>query len=119
MPAEGGAPRQLTHEPDSTRVGTPSWAPDGKSVLFVSTRGKRYNVYSIPMEGGEPRQMTHAPGGHRFGPYSLNGRKIAFYSTRVRPADLYGFNIYVRGAPGETEDKMAGKGTTTPGSPGT
>lgn len=118
MPAEGGEPRQLTHEPDSTRVGTPSWAPDGKSILFVSTRGKRYNIYSIPMEGGEPRQMTHAPGGHRFGSYSLDGRQIAFYSNRVRPGDLYGFNIYVMGASGETEDNMARQVTNSRGSPG-
>ena len=36
MPTEGGQPRQITHEPDSARAGTPSWAPDGKSFLFVS-----------------------------------------------------------------------------------
>ena len=118
MPAEGGAPRQLTHEPDSVRAGTPSWSPDGKSILFVSTRGKRYNVYSIPFEGGDAKQLTHAPGSHRFGCYSLDGRQIAFYSNRVRPGELYGFNIYVMGAAGETEDNMARQVTNSMGSPG-
>ena len=122
MPAEGGEARQVTHEPDSVRAGTPSWAPDGKSLLFVSTRGKRYNVYSLNVENGEakgdPKQLTHAPGSHRFGSYSADGRQIAFYSNRVRPGDLYGFNIYVMGASGESEDNMARQVTDSRGSPG-
>jgi len=122
MPAEGGTPHQITHEPDSVRAGTPSWAPDGKSLLFVSTRGKRYNVYSLKVEDGEakgdPKQLTHAPGSHRFGSYSSDGRQIAFYSNRVRPGELYGFNIYVMGASGESEDNMARQVTNSLGSPG-
>ncbi len=118
MPAEGGPARQVTSEPDSVRAGTPSWAPDGKSILFVSTRGRRYNIYSVPFEGGSPRQLTHAPGNNRFGSYSADGRKIVFYSNRVRPAELYGFNIYVMDASGETEDDMARQVTDSRGSPG-
>jgi Tol biopolymer transport system component len=118
MPAEGGEARQITHEPDSVRAGTPSWAPDGKSLLFVSTRGKRYNVYSIPFEGGTPRQMTHAPGNHRFATYSPDGKQIVFYSNRVRPGDLFGFNIYVMDPSGEQETQMARQVTNSMGSPG-
>ncbi|SRR6266550_3919427 len=118
MPAEGGVARQLTDEPDSVRAGTPSWAPDGRSILFISTRGKRYNVYSIPFEGGKPRQLTFAPGSHRFATYSADGRKIAFYSNRLRPGDLYGFNIYVMDSSGEREDEWARQVTNSRGSPG-
>ncbi len=118
MPAEGGEARQLTHEPDSVRAATPGWAPDGKSILFISTRGRRYNIYCIPFEGGEARQLTHAPGSHRFGTFSADGRKIAFYSNRVRPGELYGFNIYVMDSSGEQEDAMAKQVTNSLGSPG-
>ncbi len=118
MPIEGGEARQLTHEPDSVRAGTPSWAPDGKSILFVSTRGKRYNIYSIPFDGGEARVLTHAPGSHRFGAYSADGRRIAFYSNRVRPGELYAFNIFVMDSSGEREDDMARQVTKSKGSPG-
>jgi len=118
MPAGGGEPRQLTNEPDSVRAVTPSWAPDGKSLLFVSTRGKRYNIYSIPFEGGTPRQLTHAPGSHRFATYSADGANIAFYSNRVRPGELYGFNIYAMDSSGETESEMARQVTDSRGSPG-
>ena len=118
MPAEGGELRQITNEPDSVRATGPTWAPDGKSLLYVSTRGKRYNVYSIPFEGGEPRQLTHAPGNHRFGTYSADGENIAFYSNRVHPGELYGFNIYVMGPSGEEETEMARQVTNSKGSPG-
>ena len=118
MPTEGGPPRQITHEPDSVHAGTPSWAPDGKSFLFVSTRGKRYNIFSVPFEGGTARQMTHGPGSHRFACYSPDGKQIAFYSSRLKPTDLYGFNIYVMGASGEDESHMARQVTNSRGSPG-
>ena len=36
MPSEGGVPRRLTHHPAVDEV--VGWAPDGKSVLFRSTR---------------------------------------------------------------------------------
>ena len=118
MPADSGEARQLTNEPDSVRAATPTWAPDGKSLLFVSTRGKRYNVYAVPFEGGEPRQLTHAPGNHRFATYSADGEKIAFYSNRVRPGELFSFNIYVMGSSGEQETEMAKQVTNSRGGPG-
>lgn len=118
MPAEGGEWRQLSFEPDSTRSSTPSWSPDGSSILFVSTRGKRYNVYSVPFAGGEPRKMTNSDGGSRFAAYSPDGKKIAFYSNRERPTELYGYNLYVMDAEGETTPNSARKITNSMGSPG-
>lgn len=118
MPADSGAARQLTHEADSMRATTPTWAPDGRSLLFVSTRDRRYNIYSIPLEGGEAREMSKMPGSHRFGVYSPDGKKIAFYSNRLRPGELYGFNIYVMNSSGETIDDLAKQITNGKGSPG-
>jgi len=118
MPIEGGGARQLTSEPESTRAMTATWAPDGKSLLFVSTRGKRYNLYSIPFEGGEAKLLSHSPGGSRFGIYSADGKKIAFYSNRIRPGDLYGYNIFVMDSGGESETEMARQVTNSTGSPG-
>jgi len=118
MPAGGGDPRQLTQEPDSIRAGTPTWAPDGKSLLYISTRGHRYNVYSVPFDGGEPQKLTNSPGSHRFASYSPDGKRIVFYSNRLRPTELYGFNIYVMDPSGEKETDMAKQVTNSMGSPG-
>ena len=54
IPAGGGAPRKVTSETATTkapdgkaspnRVMTPTWAPDSKSLLYISTRSGGYNI---------------------------------------------------------------------------
>ena len=44
-----------------TRVMTPTWAPDSKSLLYISTRSGPYNIYSIPVEGGRRRRSRTLP----------------------------------------------------------
>lgn len=128
LPLAGGPPHKLTSEPDSsqaqgankipTRVMTPAWAPDGKSLLFISTRGGPYNVYSIPVEGGKPKALSNAPGSQRFAVYSPDGSKICFPSSRLQPNSLYGFSLYVMDAKGEIDGPPARRLTFSGGSPG-
>ncbi|MBI4421557.1 MAG: PD40 domain-containing protein [Gemmatimonadetes bacterium] len=62
LPAEGGRAIQLTHAPGFD--GWPTWAPDGKSVYFVSERSGSSNIWQLdvdPRSGlprGDPRQVT-------------------------------------------------------------
>jgi Tol biopolymer transport system component len=134
IPTSGGTPRQLTFEPESVKVkdpdrpdtirtiyvraGTPTWTTDGKSILFVSTRTGRYNIYRVPLEGGKPVLVSDSPGNHRFGVMSPDGRKIAFYSNRLDPGALFGYQIYVMDAAGEAPGNLAKKLTNSNGSPG-
>lgn len=128
MPITGGEPRQLTNEPATvknpdgktipTRVMTPTWAPDSKSLLFVSTRSGGYNIYSIPLEGGTPKALSAAPGAQRYPTYSPDGRKIVFPSSRTQPNSLYGFQLYLMDAKGEVNGPAARKLTRSNGSPG-
>ncbi|MBZ4416145.1 S9 family peptidase [Myxococcus sp. RHSTA-1-4] len=53
------APRQLTSHPDSDTE--PTWAPDGKSLFFLSSRGGSSQVWRLPVDGGEPQQVTKLP----------------------------------------------------------
>ncbi len=134
MPLGGGPGRRITSEPESVRVpdpdhpdtmrtvlvraSTPTWAPDSKSILFVSTRTGRYSIYRVPLAGGKPSLVSDAPGNHRYGVYSPNGKEIALYSNRLRPADLFGFNVFVMDSAGETPDHLARQITNSQGSPG-
>jgi Tol biopolymer transport system component len=118
MPIGGGDARQLTNEPDSARAMTPSWSPDSRSLLFVSTRDKQYNVYSIPLEGGSAKRLTHGPGSHRFAVRSPDGAKIAFPSNRLDPTSLYGYNLFLMGSDGESSAQPARQITSLNGSPG-
>ncbi|HET9251148.1 MAG TPA: hypothetical protein VFP58_03450 [Candidatus Eisenbacteria bacterium] len=128
MPANGGKPRQLTKEPATvkgpdgkmipTRVMTPTWAPDSKSLLFVSTRAGGYNIYSIPLEGGTPKALSAAAGAQRYPSYSPDGTKIVFPSSRNQPSSLYGFQLYLMDAKGEVNGPPARQFTRSSGSPG-
>lgn len=118
-PIDGGEARQLSHEADSVRAMTPTWAPDSKSLLFISTRTRDYNIYSIPVEGGEARPMSDAPASNRFAVYSPDGKQIVFPSNRLKPGEIWGFDLYVMEAGGErTADRPARRLTNNQGSPG-
>jgi dipeptidyl aminopeptidase/acylaminoacyl peptidase len=59
-PVDGTQPaRRLTTHPDNDT--SPVWAPDGKSVYFMSSRGGSSQVWRIALAGGEAEQVTRLP----------------------------------------------------------
>jgi dipeptidyl aminopeptidase/acylaminoacyl peptidase len=57
MPAGGGEPRRLTHQPGSE--GGIAWSPDSRRVAFISSphRTRSDRVWVIDAGGGEPRNL--------------------------------------------------------------
>ena len=59
MPATGGQPKRLTYHPADDEV--MGWAPDGKSVLFRSSRHAYYHannqLYTVPATGGPATEL--------------------------------------------------------------
>lgn len=53
------APRRLTQNPANDS--SPRWAPDGKSLYFISTRSGTAQVWRLPLSGGEAAQVTNFP----------------------------------------------------------
>ena len=51
--------RRLTQSPASDS--SPRWAPDGRSLYFLSTRSGSSQVWRMPLEGGEALQVTDYP----------------------------------------------------------
>ena len=47
---------QLTH--GEGRNENPSWAPDGKHIVFASTRSGRPQIYSMLADGSQVQQLT-------------------------------------------------------------
>jgi len=78
MPSMGGLPKRITYHGMSDRL--IDWYPDGKSLLFASTResGKQRfsQFYKISKDGGiaEKLPLPYA----EFGTVSPDGKKIAF-----------------------------------------
>lgn len=73
------SPRPLTSSAKSDRH--PRWSPDGKSILFESTRSGTSQLWIIALEGGEARQLTRISTGAATGVWSRDGKQIAFVSA--------------------------------------
>jgi tricorn protease len=91
VPAAGGEPRRLTYHPDSdVALG---WTPDGKSILFRSTRSSysRFEkLFTVPVEGGFPTEVPLPMGVQ--GSYSPDGTHLAYVPTwnrRLGAVDSY------------------------------
>ena len=54
----GEAMRLTTNEANDT---SPAWSPNGRYVLFLSSRGGSNQVWRIPMTGGEAQPVTRLP----------------------------------------------------------
>ncbi|MEE2642563.1 MAG: PDZ domain-containing protein [Planctomycetota bacterium] len=76
MSIRGGAPRRLTWYPSRDLVR--GWTPDGKSVVYASTRETAPSGYErlwlVPAQGG-PSRLLPAPFGHD-GCFSPDGQKV-------------------------------------------
>jgi dipeptidyl aminopeptidase/acylaminoacyl peptidase len=57
--SDGSGTRQLTSHPASDNQ--PVWAPDGRGLFFLSSRGGSSQVWRLPIDGGEPLQVTKLP----------------------------------------------------------
>ena len=56
---DGGEPLRLTT--DEANDTSPAWSPDGRYVLFLSSRGGSSQVWRLPMSGGEAQPVTDLP----------------------------------------------------------
>ncbi len=82
MQADGDRLRQMTH--GRHHDGSPTFSPDGKTILFVSDRGKGSQLYLLPTGGGEAKKLTSFPMGLSGPVWSPDGQWIAV-KTDVYP----------------------------------
>ncbi len=73
-------PKQLT-DPKGKKDTSPRWSPDGKQILFESTRSGTSQLWLVPGDGGEPKQLTEISTGASSGIWSPDGTLLAFVSS--------------------------------------
>jgi tricorn protease len=78
VPAEGGVPRRLTYHPAD--IGVVGWTPDGKKILFASTRDAFANgvvqLFTVPVDGGFAARVPLIRAAE--GSMSADGSRIAY-----------------------------------------
>ena len=84
VPARGGAPVRLTDHPADDLV--PSWAGDGQSIYFGSTRTGRYEIWRMSARGADAVQVTH--GGGTYAKESVD-RKYLYYGRTAPSTGLW------------------------------
>jgi Tol biopolymer transport system component/C-terminal processing protease CtpA/Prc len=97
-PAEGGEARLLvSHAATESR---PLYAPDGRSLAFVSTRTGNGDLYVLDFASGELRRLTFEDAAEQLDAWSHDGRWLYFSATS---RDVGGSNdVYRVGASGGT-----------------
>jgi dipeptidyl aminopeptidase/acylaminoacyl peptidase len=76
--ADGTGLRRLTTSDKSDDH--PRWAPDGKSMLFISSRKDGPQIWRMPADIGEPEQLTHLSTGVADAEWVPGGQSILFTS---------------------------------------
>ncbi len=80
VPTDGSAPpRQLTNP--VAKDNNPKWSPDGRWILFESTRSGNSQIWVINPYGGEAKQITKISTDASTATWSPDGRHIAFVSA--------------------------------------
>lgn len=72
-------PKRLTSTDKKDRH--PRWSPDGKRILFESSRSGETQLWTIDVRGGEARQITNLATEASGAIWSADGKNIAFVST--------------------------------------
>jgi Tol biopolymer transport system component/serine/threonine protein kinase len=73
---------------------SPQYSPDGKSIVFGSTRSGSFEIWLCGSEGQQPRQLTTMGGPLTGTPrWSPDSRQIAFDSRSQGNADIYVISV--------------------------
>jgi TolB protein len=84
---DGSDARPLLAHPDLDY--NASVSPDGRSIVFTSTRNGSADIYHADIEGGVLRRLTDDPAFDDQGALSPDGRSLAFVSSRNGQADIW------------------------------
>ncbi|MGH7594703.1 MAG: protein kinase domain-containing protein [bacterium] len=87
--AAGNNERQLTF--DQKMIEDFCWSPNGQ-IIFNSTRGGNYNLWTMPAKGGKPQRLTLGSGWHRFARVSHDAKRLV-YLDESQTINLWAANL--------------------------
>ena len=90
-----------------------SWSPDGKRILFESSRKGDLDLWTINADGSSPKELTFSVGIDQDGAWSPDGSQIAFESNRNNPSGMDVFVMNADGTNAEAPDRRPPGSTAT------
>ena len=78
VPVDGGTPVQITRDGSNQR---PRWTPDGKRLVFISSRSGSNQVWGMNPDGTDPKQITALAADAGGVIVSPDGKSIVFTSS--------------------------------------
>lgn len=112
--ADGTGRRRLTTA--AANESDPSWAPDGKSVVFSADGESRGDLYRVWLADGRVERLTRHFVGRAIMPsVSPDGRKVLFAAQTLRLGAFWAFQVHVLDlASGKTEPLPSSAGACWP-----
>lgn len=89
--ADGYNPQSLLVS--SEPIMSPSWAPDGKSISYVSFEKKKAQIFTVSVETGQRRLITNFPGINGAPAWSPDGRHLAVVLSKSGTPKIYNIDI--------------------------
>lgn len=114
VPADGGAPTQLTFGPTNAG-GKVSWTPDGRAILFSANRSPNWQreplqseIYKISIDGGAPIALTSREGPDNSPTVSPDGRHIAWVGFDDKHLGYQNLRLYTMNIDGSDKRMLTG-----------
>lgn len=100
LDAASGTARELYREQNPLNVQgqwSAEWAPDGRSVYFLSDRDEDHHIYRLPLTGGTPQRITS--GGWAVFDFTVSGPASAIFliGNQGRPEERHVFRVGLDG----------------------
>jgi len=93
MRADGSERVNLTEDTDAND-GVAGFSPDGKKIVFRSSRSGNFELYTMNLDGSTITRLTDHPSRDNFPVFSPEGDAIAFSSDRDSGVDALGFRTF-------------------------
>lgn len=89
--ADGYSPQSLLIS--SEPIMSPSWAPNGRNISYVSFEKKRAQIFTVSVETGQRRLITSFPGINGAPAWSPDGSQLAVVLSKSGTPKIYSVDV--------------------------